>query len=165
MTSADKLNQLIKARQQFIACLYSIGEESAPIFDTISRLGLRFIEAYDLKNWEKKGEETYILNTVKHSEKRIFTANELPGTFRELIDQNIETSSQYSYRTLSRIYAKYFKYPYAKVKNKNCKTHIFRHIKALELKRSGLSDIEIQKYFGHKNIKSTLEYTENDITL
>jgi site-specific recombinase XerD len=128
-------------------------------------LGLRFTEAYELERWTKITEEHYQLKCAKESDKRIINTGDIDERYRDMLENGIKTASIYSYRTLLRTFTAYFRYPYAKAKNKSCKTHIFRHIKALELKNAGLTNEEIQEYFGHKTVNSTKQYTENDITL
>jgi integrase len=126
--------------------------------------GLRFIEAYELKRWQKIRNGFWQLTTAKNGEIRIFDETYLPDLYIDELKTKREFVSDLSYATLLRAFEKYFPLSNAKCGNKRIKTHIFRHLYVLKMIDNGLAPVEIQKEMGHKDIRSTMQYINGIIT-
>ncbi|MDR1372292.1 MAG: tyrosine-type recombinase/integrase [Dysgonamonadaceae bacterium] len=157
------LCQLQKARTGFLSNIKESCYESFPLWITLASKGLRFIEAYETRRWKNISTNKWSLYTAKMSEERIFDKEEINERFLSKLNSDEQYTSIYSYRTLLRQFDIYFPYSGARIGQRAIKTHIFRHIRALELYEGGMSKEMIQKYLGHYNGESTNFYLNKDI--
>ena len=157
------LEMLLEVRDKFLSRISVSFGEVLPLFLAMSELGLRFSEAYELKRWEVVNNSLYKLRTAKKGEFRLISINDIPELFLLRLQANIDYATPYSYSTILRIFKKYYLVSNMKVGGKGIGTHIFRHIKAKDLYAKGYSVEDIQLYFGHIKVESTLTYINSSI--
>jgi site-specific recombinase XerD len=134
-----------------------------PLFDTLYRTGMRFEDCFSLVRWQILENSMVAVSTAKGSDIRLFGQSEInPSLLAAVTSGNLDFFN-FSYSTALRYFSLAFPIPNLTIGGKRVKTHIFRHNKARTLKESGLSDIEIQKYLGEKNLSSAVSYIYSTI--
>lgn len=129
-----------------------------PLFDTLYRTGMRFEDCFTLLRWEILSEQKVAVATAKGSDIRILDGSEINPALLAAVAAGNTQFFNFSYSTALRYFSLAFPQPNLKIGGKKVKTHIFRHNKARTLKASGLSDQEIQRYLGEKNLSSANAY-------
>src|SRR5690554_4358708 len=154
---------LLEVRDKFLSRISVSFGEVLPLFLAMSELGLRFSEAYELKRWEVVNNSLYRLKTAKKGEFRFINVNDIPELFLLRLQANLDYATPYSYSTVLRIFNRYYLVSNMKVGRKGIGTHIFRHLRAKDLYTKGYSIEDIQLYFGHIKVESTLTYINSSI--
>lgn len=129
-----------------------------PLFDTLYRTGMRFEDCFTLERWEIIGKQKVAVSTAKGSDIRILDGSEINPSLFAAVEGGNTLFFNFSYSTALRYFSLAFPQPNLQIGEKKVKTHIFRHNKARTLKASGLSDHQIQKYLGEKNLSSANAY-------
>ena len=125
--------------------------------------GLRANEVLNFELWQVDEHQNLIVQTLKKSNPRTFSINEVSSIFADLLIYDNTRLITFNYKYLQRHFNKFVHYQKLYTGNKKISTHLFRHNKAKQLKQSGFTDIQIQTYLGEKDIKNALTYINSDI--
>ncbi len=147
----------------FLLRIHSFDFYLHDFFSNQFQTGIRYIELYELIRWSYIDDNQIILNTAKDSYDRTFTSNDITFPFYESIITGEFLYNTCAYTTTSRYFKRYYRWPGVYVGTKSLSTHIFRHHKAKQLKHEGLTDLEIQLYFGEKDLKNVQTYIYSQI--
>lgn len=128
------------------------------IFNNLSLTGARFNDIMSINNWYIKDKDFIILKPNKGNNERVFKSKELDSIFLSWIEKKVDIKRLRSYSTCNRYFIHLFPINPIIQKKKRLTTHIFRHVYAKNLKKNDLSDEQIQKKLGEKELKSAQNY-------
>jgi len=120
--------------------------------------GFRYKELKESSRWSYHENETFLVNTEKGSNDRIVPIDGVPKAFIESINDQTEGFSTIRYSTFTRLFKKYYFYPYLSVGNKKVSSHIFRYLLVKRLSLQGQTIRQISDFIGEVNTNNTLGY-------
>ncbi len=157
------LEDLESASQIFIDRVSIYNSIQSSIYSNQLNLGCRFNDVYNLERWSIVNELTVKLQPCKNNSVRVFNKSELDFMLLDQLENNYNLYEKTSYSDAVSVFYRMFPIPNIRVKNKPIKSHIFRHIKAKQLKRNGMSDNDIRLYLGENHQRSANDYIYSTI--
>lgn len=124
--------------------------------------GLRVGEVLSISKENLLGNNLIYIKGSKGSDDRIVSVVYAQEIYASFAFNNYPLSTVYSRFWLYRELRKYGLYSYFGDNKHASVTHMSRHLKVLSLKQAKVKDSVIQKFIGHKSIK-TLRYYEKEI--
>ncbi len=155
--------ELNSALNEFLSQIESFDFFLHDLFYNLFLTGVRYTELFELSRWQYYDDNKIVLNTAKDSYDRTFTFNDISFPLYESIITGQFLYGTCAYTTTVRYFRRFFRYPDVYLGTKRISTHIFRHHKAKQLKNDGYSDLEIQAYFGEKDMKNAQTYIYSQI--
>lgn len=129
-----------------------------PYFAVMYNLGIRASESFNFNLWSLENQNFIILRPLKYNDVRVFSLEEIPISFLNLLHNNNLTNYKVNYSRLNYLYNSGALYNNIYIGNKSTTLHLFRHIYVKRLILRGFSDIEIKNNLGERNLKSALAY-------
>ena len=120
--------------------------------------GLRVSEVLSLTAASVVGNRQLYIKGLKGSDSRIVQVIYEPQMIDSLLLVNVPLSAVYSRFWVYRELKRYGLYSYFEGNSNASATHLARHLKVLDLKKSGVPRETISKYIGHKNLKTLVYY-------
>ncbi|MDR0567472.1 MAG: hypothetical protein LBG47_10650 [Prevotellaceae bacterium] len=148
---------------QMLSSLRPFDAVAHALYHTMRNTGLRFEDCYNTDRWRDNGNSTFSVATAKHSNTRTIPYSLLSPLHLQRLTNNTPHVFPYSYTQYLRYYARFFPAPRLMCRHKPIKTHLFRHLKAKELKASGVNDANIQAYLGERQLSSAQQYIYSTI--
>lgn len=149
-----------------IEFLGSVSGKDLILYNYYKNLYLTGLRANELKQFSRwsiiNGNQLQCL-TEKGSLPRIFLPTELTEYFYGHITKNTDPWLYNSYQTFIYYFGVYRNFPYLYHDSKRLAVSLFRHNKAKLLKTQGLSDTEIQEYFGEVDLQNMRNYIYSEI--
>lgn len=152
------LEELEQATAVFMERVVIYNPIQASIYQNQINLGCRFNDVYKLEKWQIVNSLTVSLRPQKNNSLRVFNKSDLDFMLLDQLENEYNYYSKTSYSDAISVFFRMFPYPRIKVKNKFVKTHVFRHIKAKQLKRDGMSDNDIRLFLGENMQRSANDY-------
>lgn len=157
------LEVLEKASITFLERIQIYNPIQASIYQNQIVTGARFNDVAKLANWSIVNDKTIKLQPQKKNDIRVFNIEELDVMLVDQLRSGYDMYRQTSYKNAVEVFNSMFPVRRMMVKNKSIKTHIFRHIKAKQLKRQELSDNDIRLYLGERSQRSANDYIYSTI--
>jgi integrase len=157
MTPVD-LHTLQQYADHILSALRTFDVTAHALFSTMRRTGLRFEDAHNITRWTDNHNGTFSVETAKHSAIRTIPYADVSDLHLQRLQSNHPYVFPYSYASYLRYFTMFSPAPFLLCKSKPIKTHLFRHIRARELKAAGHTDAEIQQYLGEQQITSAQQY-------
>ena len=158
-----KLEELELASEVFLERVQIYNPIQASIYQNQINLGCRFNDVMKLEKWTIVNELTVSLLPQKNNSLRVFNKSDLDVLLLHQLENNYNYYAKTSYSDAISVFYRMFPIPNIRVKNKPIKTHIFRHIKAKQLKREGKTDNEIRLYLGENMQRSANDYIYSQV--
>jgi len=114
--------------------------------------GFRWIELYELSRWSQLDQLNWIVDTAKDSENRIIKKADCSIQWNAIISGSELILRQFGYMSMRRYYKRYTTIKTLKKGGKYISLHSFRYNRAKQLHLEGKTDIEIQQFFGEKEL-------------
>ncbi len=152
------LLQLEQICSDILSILQSYDQVLFSIFDTMFKTGLRYNDICRMYAEKQGANWIFICPTSKGGAVKYYQATDLNNQFAISLQNGLNLTALTSYSNAKRIFKRVNPHGPLYVRSKPVTTHIFRHLKAKQLKASGQSDIAIQNVLGQKKLSSTQVY-------
>ena len=159
LVSLPFLNQEIG---RFIANIGTFYPRLSPSFKICYSVGTRLVESVEPSRWTAFL-NYYSLQTAKGSATRIIKFDELTEESRYFLDNEENYPQQRPQGIFEGTMHAYWAGREYYIGEKRSYTHIFRHLKAKNMKAQGFRDTQIQEYLGEKKLSSAKGYIYSEI--
>jgi hypothetical protein len=127
-------------------------------FDTLRKTGCRPIEPLISTLWVFTIDGNILFQPLKNNNIRTFIPSDLNAEFVDMIINDDFLFGEHRMRSMLRAFKNANKNGVFQTQNDPSCLYLFRYIKAKELYRDGMTYLEIQNYFGWKNITMAENY-------
>jgi hypothetical protein len=148
--------------ERFIADIGDYYPRLSPSFKICNSVGTRLIESIEPSRWTAFF-GYYSLFTAKGSNTRIIQFSELTEESKYFINFGENYPQQRPQGIFEGTMQSYWGKREFYIGQKRSYTHIFRHLKAKNMKAGGSTDLQIKEYLGEKNLKSAQAYIYSEI--
>ena len=149
-------DKILDSFKNFDAIMYSI-------FLNMATTGARFNDVYEVKRWTLLESGMLQLEPQKRNNLRYFSRDQVDTLLLDQIVTGENYYSKVSYSNCLFWYKRFSDGLNLNVKTMAVQTHLFRHIKAKELKEDGMTDIEVQNYLGERHLISAHSYINSRV--
>ncbi len=157
------LLQLEQICTDILGVLQNYDQVLFSIFETMYKTGLRYNDICKMYAEKQGANWIFICPTSKGGAIKNYQATEINNQFAISLQAGCNLTTLTSYSNAKRIFKRINPHGTLYVRSKPITTHIFRHLKAKQLKASGQSDIAIQGVLGQKKLSSTQVYIYSTI--
>jgi hypothetical protein len=137
---------------------------TAPLFEVMYNNGVRVQEATNPNLWEVSESGYIVLIPQKYNDKRIFTLEEIPESYRDFLKHSRTWLIKPNYDRLNYLFKIFTLYPRIYVGGKKCTNHLFRHNYVKKLIAKGMTNEQIRIHMGERHMRSALAYINSIFT-